>query len=240
MKQIFTIKTVRYNPETENFKTEQYKVHLEKNSTVLEALHRINEQKQAGISYRYSCGMGLCGSCGAVVNGKPVLLCRTFCKNLKDPIEIRPLKNFPIIKDLIVDTDNVMEKLRYIFPYTDFASDNLPVKKLQSKKERKKLEQTSRCIKCMLCYSACPVFGFNNEFLGPANASTAYRYLIDSRDEIKGKRLDSLINKNGVWQCTNVGECSAVCPKNVDPMKAIQKLKMHGALKTVKNLIKIK
>jgi len=238
MDKTFTIKIVRYDPETKEFRTEEYKLPAHTDITILEALHIINQKHKAGLSYRYACGMGICGSCGAMVNGKPVLLCKTFCRNVQQPIEVRPMKNFPIIKDLVVDTDNAMEKVRAIMPYTDFVTPKSNIK--QSKKLRQKIEQTSQCIKCMLCYSACPIYGLNNDFIGPAAASTAYRYTIDNRDHISDDRINALINKNGIWNCTHVGECSEVCPKKVDPNKVLQKLKVRGALQTAKNIIRKK
>ena len=184
--------------------------------------------------------MGMCGSCGAMVNGKPVLLCSIFCIDLKQPIEIRPMRNFPIIKDLVVDIDNAMNKIRSALPYTDFVTKKSKIPLTQSPKEREKLDQTSQCIKCMLCYSACPIYGIDNNFIGPAAASTAYRYNSDPRDTLKNKRLDVMTSKDGVWDCTFVGDCSIVCPKNVDPAKAIQKLKVMGVLHTVKSIFKKK
>ncbi len=236
----YKIKVIRYNPESEQFKTEDFTVKAGDDITVLEALHIINKVHRAGLSYRFSCGMGVCGSCGAMVNGKPVLLCQTFCRNLQQPIEVRPLKNFPIIKDLVVDTDSAFNKFRTAMPYTDIAIRKAPKHLVQTKKQREKIEQTSQCIKCMLCYSACPVFGLNNNFIGPAAASTAYRYFKDSRDTLKDKRAPKVTDKNGVWNCTHVGECSAVCPKNVDPNKAILKLKLMGTLNDAKKLVKKK
>ncbi len=240
MEQKYKIRIVRYNPESEGFKTEDYTVEAEDDTTVLEALHIVNKKFRAGLSYRFSCGMGVCGSCGAMVNGKPVLLCQTFCRDLKQPIEVRPLRNFPIIKDLVIDTDSAFNKFRTAMPYTDIALRKAPKHLVQTEKQREKIEQTSQCIKCMLCYSACPVFGLNNNFIGPAAASTAFRYSKDSRDELKEKRLPAVTDGNGIWKCTHVGECSAVCPKNVDPNKAISKLKMMGALREAINLLKKK
>lgn len=233
-----TIEITRYNPESQKFGTDSYKIDTHPDMTVLEALHNINSQFNAGLSYRYACGMGICGSCGAMVNDKPILLCKTFCRNLQQPIRVAPMKNFPIIKDLVVDIDNAMEKLRTVMPYTDFMLNKKNVR--QTKKQRKKIDQTSQCIKCMLCYAACPIYGFNNDFIGPAAASTAYRYTLDNRVDDKEKRLNNLIGKNGIWECTHVGECSVVCPKNVDPNGALVKLKLRGAIQTAKNIIRKK
>lgn len=240
MEKTYKINIIRYNPETGKFKTESYKVKTEEKTTVLEALHIINKVERAGISYRFSCGMGVCGSCGAVVNGKPVLLCQTFCRDLKQPIEIRPLKNFPIIKDLVVDMDSAFNKLRTAMPYTDFVMKNSSTKTIQTQKQRELIDQTSQCIKCMLCYSVCPAYGINDKFIGPASASTAYKYFKDNRDKLKEERINEITKENGIFSCTHVGECSKVCPTNVDPNKAMSKLKLIGTFNEVKSIIRKK
>lgn len=205
--------------------------------TVLEAINNINEKKKAGLSYRHSCRMGICGSCGAVVNGKPVLMCSTFCRDLDSTIQIEPLKNFRIIKDLVVDTDNAMNKVRDALPYTKLATRKAAKENIQPPENLEDIKQTSQCVKCMLCYSACPVYGLDDKFIGPAAAATGYRYNQDSRDTLKEERMNSLTSKNGVWNCSFIGECSVVCPKKVDPAIAIQKLKIMGVLHTAKKFL---
>lgn len=176
-----------------------------------------------------------------VVNGRAVLACSTYCKDImtsKAEIHIQPMRHMPILKDLIVDIDDPMDKMRSVMPYLDrqdtqaFKSER-PGK--QSKKERQHIDQTSQCIKCMLCYSACPVYGQEKSFIGPGAGALAYRYLADSRDTQASERLDRLVGKeNGVWGCSFIGECSSVCPKRVDPAKALQRLKVMGALHMIK------
>ena len=150
------------------------------------------------------------------------------------PIAVAPMRNFPVIKDLVVDLDDGMRKLRTVMPYMNFvrntSSEVRPQK--QSPRERLKIDQTSQCIKCMLCYSACPVYSADKNFLGPAASALAYRYNEDSRDSSRGERLDRVIGtQDTVWSCSFVGECSRVCPKRVDPAKAVQRLKVMGALR---------
>lgn len=233
-----TIKIKRYDPETEKVSVETYKVEREKDMTVLDILNHINEKKQVSLSYRYSCRMSICGSCGAVVNGRPVLMCSTFARDLPDTITIEPMRNFPVVKDLVVDTDNAMDKMRDALPYTSFVTRKNQKVLKETPEDLKKLEQTSQCIKCMLCYSACPVYGLDNEFIGPAASATAYRYNKDVHDTLKDERMDTLTSKDGVWKCSFIGECSVVCPKNVDPALAIQKLKVAGVLHSAKRVVK--
>jgi fumarate reductase iron-sulfur subunit len=243
-----TLKISRYNPELEKNFWEEFHVPFHKDLTIMEALEYIKGEKSHSLAFRKSCGMGLCGSCGAIVNGKHVLMCRTFCRELKQPVIVEPIKNFPVIKDLVVDTEKAMNKFRYAMPYTDIQNNNsksntksypeLNKTILQTPAERKKIEHSSRCIKCMLCYSACPIFAFNKNFIGPAAAAAAYRYNKDNRDRIKSKRMDSIIKDEGIYKCSFVGECSVVCPKSVDPAGALQKLKMAGVLHTIKKKLK--
>lgn len=240
----FHIIVHRYNPENGKKSIEPFSVPFDKDLTVLDAINTIKYEQQASLSYRWSCRMGLCGSCGATVNGRPVLMCSTFCRDLKQPIVIEPMKNFPVVKDLVVDTDSGMEKMRQAMPYTDlltrraFHDKELDQEKLQTPKQRAKLEQTSQCIKCFLCYSACPVYGLNKNFVGPAAGALAYRYSADSHDQIKNERMGTMTNKDGIWDCSFVGECSVVCPKSVDPAVALQKMKISGVIHIAKSILK--
>jgi len=240
----FTLKIQRYDPETEKVYFEEHTVPYAKDLTVLDALNHIKEKTSAEIAYRWACRMGMCGSCGAIVNGKPALMCSTFCRTLKQPISLQPLRNFPVIKDLVVDTDDAMDKFREAMPYTEIQKRHINEKDetLQTPKQLKQLKQASQCIKCMLCYSACPVYGLNKDFIGPAAGALAQRYNKDTRDKIKDKRMDSVTGKNGVYKCSFIGECSEVCPKSVDPAASLQKLKVagmfHAVKKTARTVIK--
>lgn len=230
------MRVTRYTPgEAMQFhKTYELKFYGE--MTVLDALNEIKDTQDGTLTYRYSCRMGICGSCGMMVNGKPVLTCQTNIKDVTHPVRVEPLRNFPVIKDLVVDLGDAFEKMRSVMPYM------APVKKRlieegeypQTPAQREKLDQTSQCIKCMLCYSACPVYGMNKNFVGPAAGALAYRYNVDSRDSNdsaqKNKRMDVLSSEKGIWGCSFIGECSTVCPKRVDPAGALQRLKVMGAL----------
>ncbi len=229
----------RYLPEKSEPFYQTYELRFEENLTVLDALNVIKDQQDPTLTYRWSCRMGICGSCSAVVNGKPVLMCQTYLKDVKHPVRIEPLRNFPVIKDLVVEIDDAFEKMRSVNPYIE----RLKKKALedgeyeQTPAQLEKLKQTSQCIKCMLCYSACPVYGQDKNFIGPAAGALAYRYNADNRDESKKKRLDAVIGEKGVWNCSFVGECSAVCPKRVDPALALQRLKLSGSLRLGQKLI---
>lgn len=240
----FIIRIQRYDPEKEKVYFEEHQIPFSKDFTVLDALNYIKDKTGAEIAYRWACRMGICGSCGAIINGKPLLMCSTFCRNLKQPIKIRPLANFPVVKDLVVDTDDAMDKFRTAMPYTQIQKKHITPKEetLQTPRQKKKIAQASLCIKCMLCYSACPVYGIKKDFVGPAAGALAERYNKDSRDKVKDRRMDSMTGKNGVYDCSFIGECSTVCPKSVDPAAAMQKLKVagifHAAKSTAGSMIK--
>jgi fumarate reductase iron-sulfur subunit len=240
----FKFSIQRYRPPSEGELPqapgwERYELDFEEHLTVLEALHRIKGMKDATLSYRWSCQMGICGSCGMVVNGRPVLACSTYCKDIMDKkgeLRIQPMRHMPILKDLIADIDDPMDKMRSVMPYLDRIPKGTHQKPgLQSKKQRERIDQTSQCIKCMLCYSACTVYGQEKSFLGPGAGVLAYRYQVDSRDSNGQARLDQITTgEENVWGCSFIGECSAVCPKRVDPAKALQRLKVMGALNFLK------
>jgi len=177
--------------------------------------------------------MGVCGSCGMMINGEPKLSCHTFLKEYyPGPVRIEPLENFPIEKDLIIDMDGFIDKMKRVKTWL-IPEEELPVdagENIQSPAQLTDFKQYSMCINCMLCYSACPVFGEDSDFIGPAAIALAQRYNLDSRDGGEAARLDEILSEEGVWCCTFVGECSQVCPKQVDPAGAIQRAKVKGTV----------
>lgn len=228
----------KYKPGASAQFYQAYALRFHDEMSVLDALCDIKDREDASLAFRWSCRMGICGSCGMTVNGKPVLACQTPLKNLGREIKVEPLRNFPVIKDLVSDIDGPFEQMRSTMPYVSQMSQKALEngEYLQTPRQRKALEQTSQCIKCMLCYSACPVYGNDKKFIGPAAAALAYRYNADSRDQSKSQRLKSISGKEGVWKCSFVGECSVVCPKRVDPATALQRLKLMGALNSLNHI----
>ncbi|MFQ6010756.1 MAG: succinate dehydrogenase iron-sulfur subunit [Nitrososphaerales archaeon] len=238
------LRVKRYLPERgeEPFYSE-YDVPYSDDMVVLDALNYIKDNLDGSLSFRWSCRMGVCGSCGANVDGKPRLMCSRFLKESDgDSILVEPLSHFRTIKDLVVEIDIFVEKLRSIKPWI-IRKEEKPLEEgeyLQTPQQRDLIKQTSMCINCMLCYEACPVFGMDNEFIGPAASAISYRYAMDSRDEAQKERLNIITTRNGVWDCTYIGECSVVCPKSVDPALAIQKSKAMGGISIIKSLIRKK
>ncbi|MBI1374675.1 MAG: succinate dehydrogenase/fumarate reductase iron-sulfur subunit [Phycisphaera sp.] len=230
----------RYNPETDDepyFDT--FDVPFKEDWVVLDAINWIKDHVDGTISHRWSCRMGVCGSCGMMVNGDPKLTCAAFLKDyMPGPIRVEPLANFPVERDLIIDFDPFMEKLTKVKPYiirkNDDVNDPTGGEYLQSPADLALFKQYSMCINCMLCYAACPVLGHEPSFMGPAAIALGHRYNLDSRDEGTYERLDIMTEHDAVWGCTFVGECSVVCPKHVDPAGAIQGAKLSAALHSMK------
>jgi fumarate reductase iron-sulfur subunit len=237
-----TLRIARYRPDEEDAEPAfaDYDVPLRQDWAVLDGLNYIKDELDGTLSYRWSCRMGICGSCGMMVNGDPKLTCATFLSDLAPgPVRIEPLANFPVIRDLVVDLTDFMHKLGRVRPWL-IRDEEQPVEDgeyLQTPAQLNDFKQFSMCINFMLCYAACPVYGLDNAFVGPAAIALAHRYNLDSRDEGDRTRLTILAQPDGVWDCTFVGECSAACPKGVDPAGAIQQMKLAAAQEAVKSLL---
>ena len=241
MADTITMQVTRYRPEREAQPTvQEYQVPFRKDWAVLDGLNHIKDKQDGTLSYRWSCRMGICGSCGMTVNGEPKLTCATFLTDYRPgPVRVEPLRNFPVIRDLVVEIGDFLRKLPKVRPWIVRGEDK-PVSEgeyLQTPEQMDEYNQFSMCINCMLCYSACPVYALDPHFIGPAAIALAQRYNLDSRDEGAADRLDVLIHPDGVWGCTFVGECTRACPKGVDPAGAIQRYKLTAAIHSIKALV---
>ena len=230
----------RYRPETGGRPTfQEYRIPYRGDMVVLDGLNYIKDHLDPTLTFRWSCRMGICGSCGADVNGRPRLTCGTYIRDMrKGAVTVEPLSNFPILKDLVVDFDDFLDKLASVRPYIvrkDWG--DLSKEYTQYPEDVDAYRQQSLCINCMLCYAACPVFGASPEFVGPAASALALRYIRDTRDDGAAERLARLNTKTGIWECTFVGECSVVCPKEVDPAAAIQTLKFLATTRHMRRLL---
>ena len=241
MEETITLAVQRYLPEeeTEPF-IQEYEVPFREKWVILDALNYIKDRIDGTLSYRWSCRMGVCGSCGMMVNDTPSLTCATFLEEYHPgPIHIAPLSYFDVIRDLVVNTDGFLQKVKSVKPW--LITDGLkPVSEGEYKQTPGQLseyKQYSMCINCMLCYSACPVVGLEPEFVGPAAIALAQRYNLDSRDDGQRQRHNTLTADDGIYSCTLVGECSEVCPKAVDPAGAIQRYKVTGATRWWKSVV---
>ncbi len=234
------LQVARYRPEQESEATfDEYEVPCPKDWVVLDGLNHVKDRIDGTLAYRWSCRMGVCGSCGMMVNGEPKLTCATFLADYAPgPVRIEPLRHFPVIRDLIVDIGDFMRKLATVKPWI-VRDEEKPLSEgeyLQTPSQLDDYKQYSMCINCMLCYSACPVYGLDPLFIGPAAIALAQRYNLDNRDEGSAERHKVLSEHEGIWACTFVGECTRVCPKHVDPAGSIQRYKLTAAVETVKAL----
>src|SRR3990170_7003713 len=225
-----TLEVLRYRPGEDQAPVFQaYQVPYRDDWVVLDALNHIKDEIDGSLTYRWSCRMGVCGSCGMMVNGVPRLTCSTYLREFHpEPVVVEPLESFPVIRDLVVDITDFLEKLKEVKPWVIREKEGAVEEGeyLQTPEEVERYEQFSMCINCMLCYSACPVYAQDPEFLGPAAIALGHRYNLDSRDQGRSQRDEVLGVDTGIWDCTFVGECSVVCPKDVDPAAAIQRTKV--------------
>ncbi len=231
IKRAYTFRVKRYDPERGGYYWHEYKVELTNHETVLDGLIKIKWHQDATLSFRYSCRMGICGSCGMVINGVPRLACETKPYDLgTDVITVEPLSNFEPIKDLAADFSEFFRKHRSVKPWLIRKDEVEQFEKLESyypqtEEQLNEYLEFAYCIKCGLCYAACPMVFLNRDYLGPQALAQAYRWSADNRDEGAVLRLKVVDDENGVWSCHYSGTCSKVCPKDVDPALAINLLK---------------
>lgn len=192
---------------------------------ILDALQKIKEQDPT-LSFRHSCREGVCGSDGMNINGRNGLACITPVSTLKMPIKLRPLPGFPVIRDLVVDMDQFYKNYEKIKPFLQNEQFPPPKERLQSPEERARLDGAYECILCACCSAFCPPYWWNpDKFIGPAGLLQAYRFVADSRDIATDERLEQLEDPFSVFRCRSIMNCAEVCPKNLNPTKAINKLK---------------
>jgi fumarate reductase iron-sulfur subunit len=241
MAETIALEVTRYCPDRESEPTSQrFEVPFREDWVVLDALNYIKDKLDGSLSYRWSCRMGVCGSCGVMVNGEPKLTCATFLSHyMPGPVQVEPLRYFPVVRDLVIEMTDFMVKLQGVKPWIVREGEK-PLaagEYLQTPAELDAYKQFSMCINCMLCYAACPVYGLDPQFIGPAAIALAQRYNMDSRDQGARQRLDILSQHEGIWGCTFVGECTQVCPKNVDPAGAIQQYKLTATKEWFKSFL---
>jgi succinate dehydrogenase (ubiquinone) iron-sulfur subunit len=195
---------------------------------IVDALIKIKSESDSSLSFRRSCREGVCGSCSMNVDGFNVLACVTFIKPSIAPIEIRPLPNSAVMKDLVPDLSNFYSAHKSVEPWLH-RTDIRPWTQgeiRQSREERRKLDGLYECILCACCTTACPPYWWNMEsYLGPAALLQAYRWISDSRDQMRKERVAWLNDSMRLFRCHGIGNCTACCPKNLDPASAIEKIK---------------
>jgi len=223
----------RYEPGKDRTpRWEQHRIEVTTGMTVLDGLWKVKELYAPTLAWRSSCRMGICGSCGMLINGRPRLACNTQIAELKsDVVAVGPLPNFGIIKDLVPDLQPMFATHRDLMPYLvreDVKEQEEPTGEYwQTPHELEQYLQFSYCIKCGCCMAACPTVATDALYAGPMPLAQAHRYNVDTRDGGFVKRREMLSGGSGPWRCHFAGECSQVCPKGVDPAKAIQLMKQE-------------
>jgi succinate dehydrogenase / fumarate reductase, iron-sulfur subunit len=221
----------RYTPERDKEPyIQSFTVPVKLGMTVLEGLHHIKEHLDQSLAWRYSCRMGVCGSCGMLLNGHPTLACNTQILEIAErELTLGPLPNFEIIRDLVPDLTTMFAKHLAVMPFIrreDESEVNDPEGEYyQSPEELEHYLQFSFCIKCGCCMAACPTLATDERYLGPMPLAQAYRYNNDTRDGSTRARSEVTASAHGAFRCHYAGECSRACPKGVDPAKAVQLLK---------------
>ena len=214
--QIVEFKIQRFNPKRNKQYPSTYRVPVRVGMTILEALRYIKDNLDGTLTFRQQCRMGQCGSCGVTINGKPMLACYTQVLQLGvNTVQIEPLPNLPVIKDLVVDIHPFFEKFLEIHPLLIKAENELsqPTEFIQPPNDFKKYWDKSICTKCSLCYASCPA-AIDARFLGPSSLTTNYRFIVDTRDEGLSQRLKDA--SETIWLCTSCDSCTLNCPKEID------------------------
>jgi succinate dehydrogenase / fumarate reductase iron-sulfur subunit len=219
----------RYNPEQDKEpRMQDYELDLAEHNChmVLDALNVLKNKFDETLTFRRSCREGVCGSDGMNINGKNMLACTTHLSEFKGPLVIRPLPGFPVIRDLVVDMTQFYEQYEKAKPFLQNSGPTPAKEYLQSPEDQAKLDGLYECILCACCSSSCPSYWWNpDKYLGPAALLWAYRFLMDSRDTEKEARLADLVDPFSVLRCRGIMNCADVCPKGLNPLKAISHIK---------------
>jgi succinate dehydrogenase / fumarate reductase iron-sulfur subunit len=228
-KRVQRFKIYRWDPESgENPRYDRFEIDLDDcGPMVLDALIKIKNEVDPTLTFRRSCREGICGSCSMNMNGRNGLACTTAMEDLSGEIRITPLPHMEVVKDLVPDFSNFYAQYASIRPWLQTVTTTPSGKeRLQSPEQREQLDGLYECILCACCSTACPSYWWNSDkFLGPAILLQAYRWLADSRDEMTGERLDQLEDPFRLYRCHTIMNCANVCPKGLNPAKAIAETK---------------
>jgi succinate dehydrogenase / fumarate reductase, iron-sulfur subunit len=232
-KQVKRFVVYRYDPDSgENPRTDSYEVDMERcGPMVLDALIKIKNEIDPTLTFRRSCREGICGSCAMNIDGTNTLACTKAIDEVRADVKIYPLPHMPVVKDLVPDLSNFYAQYASIKPWIQTRSAPPPDReRLQSKADQEKINEPSACILCACCSTACPSYWWNSErYLGPATLLAAYRWIVDSRDEATGERLDALQDPFKLYRCHTIMNCTRTCPKGLNPGKAIAEIKLKLA-----------
>lgn len=224
-----TFRVYRWDPDDgNNPRVDTFEVDLDDcGPMVLDAIIKIKNEIDATLTFRRSCREGICGSCAMNIDGSNTLACTKPITEIKGDVKIYPLPHLPVVKDIVPDLEHFYAQYATIRPWirTQSAAPS-DRERLQSKEDREKLDGVYECILCACCTTSCPSYWWNSErYLGPAILLQAYRWLVDSRDELTGERLDELEDPFRLYRCHTIMNCTKTCPKGLNPAKSIAEIK---------------
>ncbi len=222
-----TFRIQRFDPaEDRKPRYREYEVEVEPTDRVLDGLNQIKWYQDGTLTYRRSCAHGICGSDAMRINGANGLACKVLMRDVGEKVTIEPMLGYAVIKDLIVDMEPFFDQYRSVLPF--LINDEPPPEgreRLQSIEERERYDDTTKCILCAACTTACPSFWANEAFVGPAAIVNAHRFIFDSRDRGGRERLDIMNTRTGVWRCRTIFNCTVACPREIQITKAIGEVK---------------
>ncbi len=219
----------RYDPDSgEKPRTDVYEVDLDRcGAMVLDALIKIKNEIDPTLTFRRSCREGICGSCAMNIDGTNTLACIKAIDDIKGDVKVYPLPHLPVVKDLVPDLTNFYAQYASIKPWLQSRTPAPPDReRLQSREDQHQINEPATCILCACCSTSCPSYWWNGDrYLGPAALLAAYRWIVDSRDEATGDRLDDLEDPFRLYRCHTIMNCTRTCPKNLNPARAIAETK---------------
>ena len=235
-----TLNIARFAPETDNAPHfEEHQVDVSDQASVLDALFALQRAKAPDLAFRFSCRVGMCGSCAMVVNGRERLTCSTLVKDVGTNLRIEPLRNLPVVRDLAVDLkpffDSYNRTLPYFTPRADLDQNDF-YRIPHASKEWKALNNQPQCIDCGVCYSSCTVVTLNKRYVGPMALNRALTLMVDPRDGRRQDRLATVAGEVGAFRCHTLGNCRDVCPRNISPTHSIERLKRLSLYEGIRSL----
>ena len=222
----------RFNPERDPKPYwAEYEIDAEPTDRLLDGLHHVKWQLDGTLALRRSCGHGVCGSDAMVINGRNRLACKVLIKDLGRVVTVEPLRGFRVIKDLVVDLEAFFAKYKSVQPYLVSHDPPPQTERLQTPEERARYDDTTKCILCAACTTACPIFWSDGDYVGPAAIVQAHRFIFDSRDQAAEERLAILATQSGAFKCRTIFNCTEACPRGIDVTGAIQEVKREILLR---------
>jgi succinate dehydrogenase / fumarate reductase iron-sulfur subunit len=220
-----TLRIKRFNPETDQAPYwGDYTIEVEPTDRILDGLHYVKWYQDGTLTLRRSCAHGICGSDAMQIDGRNRLACKVLFKDLGSVVTVEPIAGLPVIKDLVVDMEPFFEHYRSVLPYFINNDPPPPGERRQSPADRARFDDTTKCILCAACTTACPSFWANKQYVGPAAIVQAHRFIFDSRDEGSSQRLEILSDPNGVWRCRTIFNCTEACPRGIEVTRAIREV----------------